>query len=119
MIELWKELYDVVDERDSLLQRILELQLDKCETKEHRQKYLDNVRQCCIELLSMNVGIKNVEPVIRCVLKHMTGIVVDELPQSTTLVRMLAEMKGLSCQQIVEELHDHDNLTPRLSEMLT
>ena len=41
----------------------------------------------------------------------MTGIVVDELPQSTTLVRMLAEMKGLSCQQIVEELRDHDNLT--------
>ena len=111
MIELRKELYDVVDERDSLLQRILELQLDKFETKEHRQKYLDNVRQCCIELLSMNVGIKNVEPVIRCVLKHMTGIMVDELPQSTTLVRMLAEMKGLSCQQIVEELHDHDNLT--------
>ena len=111
MIELRKELSDVVDERDSLLQRILELQLDKFETKEHRQKYLDNVRQCCIELLSMNVGIKNVEHVIRCVLKHMTGIVVDELPQSTTLVRMLAEMKGLSCQQIVEELSDHDNLT--------
>ena len=40
----------------------------------------------------------------------LTGIVVDELPQSTTLVRMLAEMKGLSCQQIVEELSDHDNL---------
>ena len=44
------------------------------QTKEHKKKYLDNVRQCCIELLALNVEIRNVEPVIRSVLKHMVSI---------------------------------------------
>ena len=64
--------------------------------KENKQKYLDSVRQCCIELLGMNVGISNVEPVIRCVLKHIASLKVKELPHSATLVRMLTEMKGLA-----------------------
>ena len=64
-----------------------------------------------MELLSTNVGIKNTEPVIRSVLKHVAGLVVVQLPQSTTLVQMLAEMKGLACQQLVEDLGDSDNLT--------
>jgi len=85
--------------------------LESCtfETKEHKQKYLDNMRQCCIELLSMNVGIKNIEPIIRR--KHVTGMMVAELPHSTTLVQTLAEMKALSRQQLAEELGTSDNLT--------
>ena len=27
-------------------------------------KYLDNIRSCCYELLSFNVGVKNIEKVI-------------------------------------------------------
>ena len=41
----------------------------------------------------------------------MAGLVVAELPHSTTLVQMLAEMKALSCQQLAEELGTSDNLT--------
>ena len=81
------------------------------ETKEHQNKYLDSVRQCCIELLSMIVGIKNVEPGIRCVLKHIVCMRIGELPQSSSLVRMLSEMKGLACQQLAEELNKQENLT--------
>ena len=80
------------------------------ETKEHQNKYLDSVRQCCIELLSMNVGIKNVEPGIRCVLKHIVCMRIGELPQSSSLVRMLSEMKGLACQQLAEELNKQEIL---------
>ena len=72
---------------------------------------MDNVRQCCIELLALNVGIRNVEPVIKCVLKHIVSIEVKELPQSMSLVRMLAEMKGLTCQQLAEELGKQEDLT--------
>ena len=54
MIELRKELNDVVDERDSLLQRILELQPDKFETKEHRHKYLDKLPGCCQAFQTMS-----------------------------------------------------------------
>ena len=75
------------------------------------KKYLDNVRQCCIELLAMNIGIKNVEPVIRSILKHIASIKVKTLPQSTSLVRMFAEMKGLACLQLAENLTKQGNLT--------
>ena len=81
------------------------------ETKEHQKKYLDSIRACCIELLSLNVGIKNVEPVIRSVLKHIASFEIKELPHPTTLTRMYSEMKGLACQQLNEELKKGDNLT--------
>jgi len=112
--ELHAELDCVQDERE-FLQRIAELESCTFETKEHKQKYLDNMRQCCIELLSMNVGIKNIEPIIRR--KHVTGMMVAELPHSTTLVQMLAEMKALSCQQLAEELGTSDNLRCTVMEL--
>ena len=62
-------------------------------------------------MLSLNVGIRQVEPVIRSVLKNIAGYEVDKLPQRGTLVRMYAEMKGLACQQVAEELSKQENLT--------
>ena len=76
-----------------------------CKTKEHKQKYVDTVRQCCIELLSMNVGVKQVEPVITGSGSAWQAI------STATLVHMLSEMKGLAYQQITEVLSEHDNLT--------
>ena len=109
--ELSLEIRSIEDERECLLQRLEELQSSTFRTKEHQQKYLDNIRQCCMELLSMNVGVNNVDPIIRCVLNHVAGISVDELPHKGTLVRMFAEMKAISCQQIAEECGSCDNLT--------
>ena len=38
-------------------------------------KYTDNVRTCVYELLSLNVGVRNIAPAIRCVLKeHSTDV---------------------------------------------
>ena len=54
---------------------------------------------------------KNIEPVIRSVLRHMVHMEVDTLPKSTTLVDMMAEMKGLACQQIAEQLTASEKLT--------
>lgn len=56
------------------------------------------MRQCYIELLALNVGIKNVMHGVR----HIASIEVRELhvSQSTSVVRMFAEMKGLACQQL-------------------
>ena len=79
--------------------------------KSIRKKYLDSVRACCIELLSLNIGIKNVEPVIRSVLKHIASFEIKELPHLTTLTQMFSEMKGLACQQLSEELQKGDNFT--------
>ena len=81
VLGLREALDDVGSERDSLIQRIEELESHTFETKEHKRKYLDSVRQCCIELLAMNIGIRNVDPVIRCVLKHIVSIEVKESKQ--------------------------------------
>ena len=57
------------------------------------QKFLDGVRQCCVELLAMNVATTQVEPVIRSVLLNIAGIEVDALPKSSTLSSMLIRLK--------------------------
>ena len=57
------------------------------------QKFIDGVRQCCIELLSVT---KQVEPVIRSVLRNSASIEIGELPKPSTLCGMLAEMKCLT-----------------------
>ena len=109
-----KQLHAILKEKEStteqLFERLNEIDGKLLKTKAHKQLYLDNVRQCCLELLSLNVGIRQVEPVIRSVLKNIAGFEVDALPQPGTLVRMYAEMKGLAYQQI-EEVSKQENLT--------
>ena len=94
------ELSDALDiarsERDKLAERLTKIQSQKLRTKEHRQLYLDQVRQCCIELMSLNVGMKEIEPVIRSVLRHMVNMEVDTLPKPSSLVEMIPQMKGLA-----------------------
>ena len=97
-------------ERDKLADRLEELESGTIHTK-NGQKYVDCVRQCCIELLSMNVATKQIEPVIRSVLRNIASFEVDALPKPSTLSGMLAEMKCIAYQQISDELDQHDNLT--------
>ena len=56
-------------------------------------KYTDSIRACVYELLSLNVGVKNIAPTIRCVMKNLAQKSVDRLPSH-----------GLTCQMIVESL---------------
>ena len=83
----------------------------KIKTQVHSQLYTDNVRQCCLELLSMNVGILQVDPIIRSVLKNIAGMEIDKLPKPASLVRMLTELKCLAYQQIADELQECENIT--------
>ena len=56
-------------------------------------KYTDRVRACVYELLSLNVGVKNIARTIRCVMKNLAQRSVGRLPSY-----------GLTCQMIVESL---------------
>ena len=71
----------------------------------------DAVRQCCMELLSLNVGVRNIEPIIRSVMRDIGGLSVERLPQYTTLINMLSEMKVLACAQLAEELSCSEQTT--------
>lgn len=46
-------------------------------------KYCDDIRACCFELLSLNVGIRNVKPVINANLAHKS---VDRFTLSSNFV---------------------------------
>ena len=56
-------------------------------------KYTDDVRACVYELLSLNLGVSNIAPVIRCVLRNISHKSVTRLPSH-----------GLTCQMILESL---------------
>ena len=74
-------------------------------------KFTDGVRQCCHDLLSRNVGVRNIEPVINSVLSNIVGVELERLPKYTTLVDMLAEMRGLACMQVADELATAKDIT--------
>lgn len=68
-------------------------------------KYTDDVRICVMELLSRNVGIKQVEPVIKAVMK-LCQVKCDRLPQHTAIDDMLIESRSLCQVQLAEALAD-------------
>ena len=72
--------------------------------------FKDAVRTCCLELLSLNVGILNVRPVIESVLR-MVDMSATDLPSTGTLSTMLLELKRVSMLHIAEEVQKADNLT--------
>ena len=73
-------------ERDQLAERFSEFE---SQMKQHKHLYLDSVRQCCMELRSLNVSTQNVEKVIRSVLQHIPGKNVENLPKPSTLIQMI------------------------------
>ena len=84
-------------EMKEMQERLREFESQTLKTKQHKQLYLDSVRQCCMELMSFNVSIQNVEKVIRSVLQHIAGMNVENVAKPSTLMQMTSEMKGLSC----------------------
>lgn len=69
-------------------------------------RYTDDVRACIYELLALNVGVRNVAPIVCCVLKNIAHKSVSRLPSY-----------GLTCQMILESLTiAQAQLGDRLSE---
>ena len=85
------------------MEKIEEIEWQQVPTFQGRQ-YLHNVWQCCLELLSLNVGVQNIEPVIRSVLHHIAQLETKRLPQPSILTQMLTDLRTLSYEQIAEEL---------------
>lgn len=96
------------DEILSLKEEVTSLSLDNAELNETVQsilasepeittfekgRYTDDVRACIYELLSLNVGVRNIGPIVRCVLKNIAHKSVSRLPSY-----------GLTCQMILESL---------------
>lgn len=90
------ELLDQVEE-------IMSLSSDILVTFE-KGKYNEDIRACCYELLSLNVGVNNIKPVITTVLHNIAHKEVDRLPSKSSLCNMMVESLTIVQAQLGEEL---------------
>ena len=73
-------------------------------------KYTDDVRICVMESLSRNVGIRQVEPVIRAMM-NICKMSCDRLSQHTAIDDVLIESRSLCQIQVAEALTDSTHNT--------
>ena len=73
-------------------------------------RFTDDVRECCMNLLALNVGINNISKVINSVLS-LSGHTADRLPSPSTLSNMLLEARSLAHLQIGEEVPKEEYTT--------
>ena len=74
------------------------------------RKYCDNLRICIMELLTYNVSILKIEPVLRSVFK-LLNIECNKLPQRTAINEILIESRSIAHTQIAETLITSSNNT--------
>ena len=89
-----------------------ELQTATQESKQiktmHNGKYTDEVRQCCMSLLSHNVGTEHISDVIRSVLQ-LANVTAERLPSLTLLKQILLEGRAVSLMQVGEAAMKDNN----------
>ena len=73
-------------------------------------KYTESMRLCIMDILSHNVGIKQVEPVIQAVLR-LVGMECDSIPKHTAISEMLLESRALSQIQLAQTLANTEGNT--------
>ncbi|CAC5393310.1 unnamed protein product [Mytilus coruscus] len=74
----------------------------------HNGKYNDSVREVYAALLTLNVGVNNVEKVVRTVLEKLEGLKVERLPNRTFSEIMLVEAKAHAQMQAAEAMLTSD-----------
>lgn len=100
---------DLLEENAALQEELTQL-TSRTITTMVNGKYTEEVRLCVMDLLSHNVGIKRVEPIIRAVLK-LANVTCHQLPQPTAISDMLLEGRVLSQIQLAETLTASENNT--------
>ena len=98
------EIDDLEQENSDLRETVDEIIDDTPIVCFEKGKFTDNMRHCCYELLSLNVGVRNVKPIINSVLRNIAHKEVDRLPGKTVLCNMMVECLSLAQAQLGEEL---------------
>lgn len=100
---LKQELY-ASDLKNAELREALDSELSSEIDTFEKGKYNDDVRACVYELLSLNVGVRNIAPIILCVLKNMAHKSVTRLPKHASTCKMILEALIVVQAQLGEEL---------------
>ena len=85
---LHEEIFQLEQKNLDLQDTVEELISSEAIVTYQKGKYTDDVRACCYELLSLNVGVQNVKAVITTVLEKMVHKSAERLPCHTTLCDM-------------------------------
>ena len=91
--ELRQQIIDLKDANAQLLDQVKQLEMREITTYVDG-KYTDDVRICIMDLLSRNVGIRQMEPVMRAVMR-LCKINCGRLPQRTAIDDMMIESRSL------------------------
>ena len=67
-------------------------------------RYKDDIRELYMELVTLNVGTKNVEGIIRSVLFKIAGLDVGRLPKASFAKYMFLEARCLAMEHLKEEI---------------
>ena len=102
--KLKKELYCLEQDNAEMAEAIESVLQDTQVHTFEGGKYTNDVRACMYELLSLNVGVRNVAPIIRCVLKCLVHKSVSRLPSYGLTCEMILESLVLAQAQLGEEL---------------
>ena len=101
---LQEEITLLEQENFELIDTIEELVTEKEINAYQGGRYMDDIRVCCYELLSLNVGIRNIKAVITSVLKNIAHKSVDRLPHHTALCDMMIESLTIAQVQLADQL---------------
>ena len=107
--QLKREIVELKDTNAQLLDNIKSLEKRKVVTFMDG-KYTEDVRLCVMDLLSRNVGIRQVEPVVQSVLR-LCKMDCDRFPQHTQINEMLIESRSLAHVQLADVLTGSDSNT--------
>ena len=97
------------NENEEMRERIEELMKNQEIKTFENGKYNDTVREVYAALLSMNVGVNNVEQIVRTVLNKLCGVKIGRLPKKTFAEMMLIEAKALAQIQSIESIVNSGN----------
>ena len=88
-IKTLKQKLYALDLQNAELREVLDSELTSEINTFENGKYNDDVQACVYELLSLNVGVRNIAPVILCVLKNMAHKSVSCLPKHASTCKMI------------------------------
>lgn len=107
--KLKEEVEQLQQENIDLCDTVDEIMMSNKDIITYQQgKYTDDIRACCYELLSLNVGVCSVKAVINSVLTNIMHKTVDCLPCCTTLCDMMVECLTVAQAQLGEKLSRED-----------
>ncbi|CAC5406236.1 unnamed protein product [Mytilus coruscus] len=110
-LNLKQHVYFLENENEEMKEKLEELMKNKEITTFENGKYNDTVREVYAVLLAANVGVKNVEHIVKTVLNKLGGVKIDRLPEKTFAEIMLVEAKALAQIQSVDAMINSDACT--------